>query len=214
MDYEYARKRMVETQIISRGIHAPGVLAAMQTVPRHLFVEESLWDSAYEDHPIPIGEGQTISQPYMVALMTELLGMNSESVVLEVGTGSGYQSAILAEIAKQVYTIERLAPLAEKARQVFEQLHYANIEVRIDDGTLGWNEHAPYDGIIVAAGAPAVPEALVEQLAEDGKLVIPVGNRISQVLQILTKHENGRIDTSTACHCVFVKLIGKDGWAA
>jgi protein-L-isoaspartate(D-aspartate) O-methyltransferase len=213
MDYEYARERMVEMQIMSRGINDPGVLAAMRTVPRHLFVEESLRDSAYEDHPIPIGEGQTISQPYMVALMTELLEINSESVVLEVGTGSGYQSAILAEIAKQVYTVERLAPLAEKARQVFEQLHYDNIEIRIDDGTLGWNEHAPYDGIIVAAGAPAVPESLVEQLAEDGKLVIPVGNRISQVLQVLRKHKDGSIATSTSCHCVFVKLIGKDGWA-
>jgi protein-L-isoaspartate(D-aspartate) O-methyltransferase len=202
---------MVDEQLIARGIHAPQVLAAMRTVPRHLFVEESFQQGAYEDHPIPIGAGQTISQPYMVALMTELLELTKESVVLEIGTGSGYQTAILAELANQVYTIERLAKLAEKVKTLFERLHYPNIHLRVGDGTLGWIEYAPYDRIIVTAGAPSVPEQLFGQLAENGKLVIPVGNRFSQVLQVVTKRNN-QITTKTSCHCVFVKLIGKQGW--
>jgi protein-L-isoaspartate(D-aspartate) O-methyltransferase len=202
---------MVEEQLIARGIHAPQVLAAMRTVPRHLFVEESFQQGAYEDHPIPIDEGQTISQPYMVALMTELLELTKESVVLEIGTGSGYQTVILAELAKQVYTIERLANLAEKAKTLFERLQYTNIHLRVGDGTLGWIEYAPYDRIIVTAGAPSIPEQLAGQLAENGKLVIPVGNRFSQVLQVITK-QNSQITTKTSCHCVFVKLIGKHGW--
>ncbi len=203
---------MVEHQLVSRGIRSPRVLDAMRSVSRHVFVEEALQDGAYDDCPIPIGEGQTISQPYMVALMTELLDINEESVVLEIGTGSGYQAAILAELAKQVYTIERIAKLAEKARMVLEQLNYQNIQIQVGDGTLGWNEHAPYNGIIVTAGAPSVPEALIDQLAENGKLVIPVGDRFSQILQVITKQGN-RVDTTTSCHCVFVKLIGKDGWS-
>lgn len=202
---------MVEKQLISRGIHSQKVLAAMRTVPRHLFVEESFQDSAYEDHPLPIGQDQTISQPYMVALMTEQLDVHLDSVVLEIGTGSGYQTAILAELAKQVFTVERLVLLGEKARTLFEQLRYDNIHVQVGDGTLGWNEHAPYDRIIVTAGAPAVPETLIEQLADGGKLVIPVGNRVSQVLQVITK-QGERLNTETSCHCVFVKLIGKNGW--
>lgn len=202
---------MVEKQLMSRGIHAPHVLEAMRKVPRHFFVEEMFEDGAYEDHPIPIGEGQTISQPYMVALMTELLEVTKDSVVLEIGTGSGYQTAILAELAKQVYTIERIATLAEKARKVLERLKYSNIQVHVGDGTLGWSEYTPYDRIIVTAGAPVVPKALIEQLADGGKLVIPVGNRVSQVLEVITKH-GARLDTQTSCHCVFVKLIGKDGW--
>lgn len=202
---------MVERQLISRGIHAPAVLDAMRSVPRHLFVEETFQGNAYEDHPLPIGEDQTISQPYMVALMTELLDLTTDSTVLEIGTGSGYQTAILAELAKQVYTVERFAPLVEEAQNFFQQLNYDNIQVLNGDGTLGWSEHAPYDRIIVTAGAPAVPEALIEQLAENGKLVLPVGDRFSQVLQILTKQE-GRLHTENSCHCVFVKLIGKDGW--
>jgi protein-L-isoaspartate(D-aspartate) O-methyltransferase len=184
----------------------------MRKVPRHLFIEDTLHYEAYDDCPVPIGEGQTISQPYMVGLMTELLDLTGESVVLEIGTGSGYQAAVLAEIAKQVYTIERIASLAEKARGILEQLQYQNIEFLVGDGTLGWPEHALYDGIIVTAGAPAVPEALLDQLADDGKLVIPVGDRFAQVLQVITKHEN-RMETTTSCHCVFVKLIGKDGWS-
>ncbi len=204
---------MVEKHLIPRGIRDPNVLAAMRTAPRHVFVEEALQDGAYEDHPIPIGEGQTISQPYIVALMTDLLEVTRESVVLEIGTGSGYQTVILAELARQVYTVERFASLAARAQEIFDQLQYHNIQVRVGDGTLGWSEHALYDRIIVTAGAPAVPEALIEQLADGGKLIIPVGNRVSQVLQVITKQE-GRLATTTSCHCVFVKLIGEDGWSA
>lgn len=212
VDFDKARENMVERQLMARGISSPRVLDAMRSVLRHLFVEEALQDGAYEDYPIPIGEGQTISQPYMVALMTELLELNKESVVLEIGTGSGYQAAILAQLANQVYTVERIAKLATKARMVFDRLKYYNIQVHVGDGTLGWKEHAPYDGIIVTAGAPSVPESLIEQLADNGKLVIPVGNRFSQVLQVMTK-QGDRLDTKTSCHCVFVKLIGKDGWS-
>jgi len=203
---------MVEHQLVARGIKSTRVLDAMRKVPRHVFVEEALQDGAYDDCPIPIGDGQTISQPYMVALMTELLDINEHSVVLEIGTGSGYQAAILAELARQVYTVERIANLAEQARRVLDQLQYQNIQIHVGDGTLGWSEHAPYDGIIVTAGAPAIPEGLVEQLAENGKFVIPVGDRFSQILQVLTKRGN-RVETTTSCHCVFVKLIGKDGWS-
>lgn len=211
MNFDEARERMVEKQLISRGIHSQEVLTAMRTMPRHLFVEGSFQDSAYEDHPLPIGQDQTISQPYMVALMTEQLDVHPDSVVLEIGTGSGYQTAILAELAKQVFTVERLALLGEKARKIFEQLHYDNIHVQVGDGTLGWHKYAPYDRIIVTAGAPAVPETLIEQLTDGGRLVIPVGNRVSQVLQVITK-QGERLNTETSCHCVFVKLIGKNGW--
>ncbi len=211
VNFDEARERMVEQQLVSRGIHAAKVLAAMRTVPRHLFVEKMFRSSAYEDYPLPIGEEQTISQPYMVALMTELLDVSDESTVLEIGTGSGYQTAILAESARQVYTVERLKTLAEHARHVFEQLHYTNIEVHIGDGTVGWSEHAPYQRVLVTAGAPIVPESLLTQLADGGKLVIPVGDRVSQIVQIITKHGN-RLDTKTSCHCTFVKLIGQDGW--
>jgi protein-L-isoaspartate(D-aspartate) O-methyltransferase len=212
VDFDTARENMVAHQLAARDIRDPRVLEAMRTVPRHLFVEEALQDSAYEDYPIPIGEGQTISQPYMVALMTELLDLNDESVVLEIGTGSGYQAAVLAQLAKQVYSVERIGKLAAKARIVLDQIKCYNVQIRVGDGTLGWSDYAPYNGIVVTAGAPAVPEALIEQLADNGKLVIPVGNRFSQVLQITTKHAN-RLDTTTSCHCVFVKLIGKNGWA-
>jgi protein-L-isoaspartate(D-aspartate) O-methyltransferase len=203
---------MVERQLMARGIHAPRVLAAMRKVPRHVFVEDTLQTEAYDDSPVPIGEGQTISQPYMVALMTELLDLNGAEIVLEIGTGSGYQTAILAELARQVYTVERLPGLAERARRALTQLQYQNVEFWVGDGTLGWQEHAPYNGIIVTAGAPAVPPALIDQLADGGKLIIPVGDHFSQVLSVLTKHGE-RMDKTTACHCVFVKLIGKNGWS-
>ena len=211
MNFEDARRHMVERQLMPRGIRSAWVLAAMGRVPRHLFVEESLRDMAYEDHPLPIGEGQTISQPYMVALMTDALHVTPDSVVLEIGTGSGYQTAILAEQAKWVYSVERLDGLAQQARTLLDSLNYRNIDIHVGDGTLGWPEHAPYDRIVVTAGAPVVPKALIEQLTEDGKLVIPVGDRMSQTLQILTKHQ-GQLRTETSCQCVFVKLIGQDGW--
>ena len=211
MNFEDARRHMVERQLMPRGIRSAWVLAAMERVPRHLFVEESLRDMAYEDHPLPIGEGQTISQPYMVALMTDALHVTPDSVVLEIGTGSGYQTAILAEQAKRVYSVERLDGLAQQAQMLLDSLNYRNIDIHVGDGTLGWTEHAPYDRIVVTAGAPVVPKALIEQLTEDGKLVIPVGDRMSQTLQILTKHQ-GQLRTETSCQCVFVKLIGQDGW--
>ena len=211
MSFEDARRHMVERQLMSRGIRSAWVLAAMGRVPRHLFVEASLRDMAYDDHPLPIDEGQTISQPYMVALMTDVLHVTPDSVVLEIGTGSGYQTAILAEQAKQVYSVERLDGLAQQARTLLASLNYRNIDVYVGDGTLGWPQHAPYDRIVVTAGAPVVPKALIEQLTEDGKLVIPVGDRMSQTLQILTKHQ-GQLRTETSCQCVFVKLIGQDGW--
>lgn len=211
MNFEEARGHMVERQLMSRGIRSAWVLAAMGRVPRHLFVEASLRDMAYDDHPLPIDEGQTISQPYMVALMTDVLHVTPDSVVLEIGTGSGYQTAILAEQAKQVYSVERLDGLAQQARTLLASLNYRNIDVYVGDGTLGWPQHAPYDRIVVTAGAPVVPKALIEQLTEDGKLVIPVGDRMSQTLQILTKHQ-GQLRTETSCQCVFVKLIGQDGW--
>ncbi|PIE34210.1 protein-L-isoaspartate O-methyltransferase [candidate division KSB3 bacterium] len=213
MSFDEETERMIEQQLIPRGIHAPRVLAAMRTVPRHLFVGHAFSSSAYGDHPLPIGEEQTISQPYMVALMTELLDVPEKSTVLEIGTGSGYQTAILAEVAEQVHTVERFDSLAEHARDVLERLQYTNIKFHVGDGTLGWNECAPYERILVTAGAPVVPESLIAQLADEGKLVIPVGDRMVQTLQIITKHGN-RLETKTSCQCIFVKLIGQDGWGA
>ncbi|GAK52764.1 protein-L-isoaspartate O-methyltransferase [Candidatus Moduliflexus flocculans] len=211
MDFENARMQMVERQLLPRGIRSAWVLAAMRRVPRHLFVEASLREMAYEDHPLPIGEGQTISQPYMVALMTDALHVTPECNVLEIGTGSGYQTAILAEQAQKVHSVERFADLAQHAQTLLAALNYHNIEIHVGDGTLGWAEYAPYDRIIVTAGAPVVPKALIEQLADEGKLVIPVGDRMSQTLQIITKYQ-GQLRTETSCQCVFVKLIGEDGW--
>ena len=211
MDFVQDRAQMVEYQLIPRGISSPEVLAAMRAVPRHLFVEPSLRSNAYHDHPLPIDEGQTISQPYMVAVMTELLDVTADCAVLEIGTGSGYQTAVLAELARRVYSVERLPKLAVQAETLLASLHYHNVVIHAGDGTLGWPEHAPYDRILVTAGAPAVPEALITQLAEGGKLIIPVGTRISQTLHIITKQQ-GRLHTETACPCVFVKLIGQEGW--
>lgn len=211
VDFTRARTLMVEEQLIPRGIRSPDVLAAMRKVPRHLFIDQSFHGDAYGDHPLPIGADQTISQPYMVALMTELLDVHPDQRVLEIGTGSGYQTAILAELAREVYTVERITSLANAAQTRFEQLHYANIQVRVGDGTVGWKEYAPYHRILVTAGAPLVPEPLVEQLTDGGKLVIPVGSRMSQMLHILTKQQ-GQLHTTTSCPCVFVRLIGQEGW--
>lgn len=203
---------MVERQLMARGIRSSRVLDAMRTIPRHCFVEKTLQTEAYDDCPLPIGDGQTISQPYMVALMTELLDVHDWHTVLEIGTGSGYQTALLSALVQKVYTVERLETLSQRAGCVLQQLDLRNIVYRVGDGTVGWPEHAPYDRIIVTAGAPATPAALLEQLHEDGKLVIPVGDRFSQVLQVLHKQHN-RLETTTSCRCIFVKLIGKDGWS-
>jgi len=202
---------MVEEQIVSRGIKDPRVIAAMKKVPRHLFVEEALQSQAYSDYPLPIGEKQTISQPYMVALMTEALELKGNEKVLEIGAGSGYQSAILAELAERVFSIERIRVLAIKARQLLYELGYTNVEIKIFDGTYGWAEEAPFDGIIVTAGAPDIPQPLVDQLAMGGRLVIPVGDAYVQDLIRVTKTKE-EMKKEDLGGCRFVKLIGKYGW--
>jgi len=209
--YRLARERMVETQIKARGIKDERVLKAMLKVPRHLFVDEALRDQAYGDFPLPIGEGQTISQPYIVALMTEALELKGNERVLEVGTGSGYQTAILAELALWVYTIERFFTLLERAKKVLTELGYKNISFKLDDGTLGWKEVAPFDAIIVTAASPDIPPPLVEQLSEGGRIVIPVGDEFSQTL-IKGVKKGGKLHTKALESVRFVKLVGAYGF--
>lgn len=211
IEFSSLRKRMVATQIASRGIKDKKVLEVMAKVPRHKFVLSEYLDSAHEDHPLPIGEEQTISQPYMVALMTECLGLKGDEKVLEIGTGSGYQAAVLAELSKEVYTIERFESLAERAKKVLSDLGYKNVKVIVGDGSRGLEEEAPFDRIIVTAGAPILPKTLVDQLAEGGKMVIPVGGSFSQAL-LLVEKEKGKVKTTSVCGCVFVPLIGEYGW--
>lgn len=205
------RIRMVEEQLIPRGITDQATLEAMLTVPRHLFVEDAMQARAYGDHPLPIGSGQTISQPYIVALMTQALELQGHERVLEIGTGSGYQAAVLSRICERVYTIERIDSLLGKARKIFDRLHYHNIVSRIDDGTTGWPDEAPFDAILVTAGGPKIPEPLVKQLGDPGRLVIPVGDQQVQELQLITK-ENGDISTRIIEQVRFVNLIGTHGW--
>jgi protein-L-isoaspartate(D-aspartate) O-methyltransferase len=214
MNFDIARKRMVENQVIGRGIQDRRVIDAMLKIPRHLFVEEAMAAQAYNDNPLPIGERQTISQPYMVALMTELLELKGKERVLEIGTGSGYQAAVLAVLADRVYTMERIRPLAMRARKVLDSLGLLNVNIKIDDGTCGWQEEAPFDAILVTAGAPEIPEDLVTQLAPGGCLVLPVGNQISQTLVRVRKGEDGALSVEQSIGCRFVKLIGKHGWEA
>ena len=211
INFKKARDRMVETQLISRGIRNPRVLEAMGKVPRHLFVDEALRDQAYSDYPLPIGDKQTISQPYIVALMTETLDLQGHEKVLEIGTGSGYQAAILAELADRVFTIERYPNLAYRANQVLQKLGYKNIVTRVADGTLGWPDEAPFDGILVTAGAPRIPQPLVDQLAPEGRLVIPLGDRLSQELALVERAEKG-IHQTYLGGVRFVDLVGKWGW--
>ncbi len=204
---------MVEEQLIPRGITDPAVLHAMNTVPRHLFVEDALQSQAYGDFPLPIGEGQTISQPYVVALMTQLLGLKGKENILEIGTGCGYQSAILATICERVYTIERIKALQARARMTFDRLHIFNILSKIDDGTQGWPEYAPFDAIIVTAAGPKIPAPLVDQLADPGILVLPIGDRDSQTLTVVT-NVDGEVSETAVESVKFVKLIGSHGWKA
>jgi protein-L-isoaspartate(D-aspartate) O-methyltransferase len=211
MKFKRMREKMVSTQIEARGIHDYRVLEAMRGVPRHLFVGEALQDQAYGDFPLPIGEGQTISQPYIVAEMTQALELTKDDRVLEIGTGSGYQTAILAELAFRVYTIERVRELFIKARKLLDQLGYHNVIAKCSDGTLGWPDESPFDAIIVTAGAPEVPNKLVQQLTISGRMVIPVGDRFSQTLLRIRREEDGIQDTSLG-GCRFVKLIGEHGW--
>jgi protein-L-isoaspartate(D-aspartate) O-methyltransferase len=210
------RTRMVDDQLRSRGIVNRRVLAAMEKVPRHLFVAECMGDQAYQDTPLPIEEGQTISQPYMVALMTELLEIKGGEKVLEIGTGSGYQAAILAELGVRVYSIDRIARLAVNARRLLESLGYFSVVVRVGDGTYGWRDESPFDAIIVTAGAPQVPDTLLEQLSTAGRLVMPVGNRHNQTLtRMIRLSENaGDFKTEDLLECRFVDLIGAYGWKA
>ncbi len=212
-DFHSQRQRMVDEQIVARGVRDPRVVRAFRNVPRHMFIDPAYWPEAYDDHPVTIGEGQTISQPYMVALMTEELAAGPEHKVLEIGTGSGYQTAILAEIAKQVCTVERHKTLSGQAALVLDELGYTNIRFRVGDGTLGWPEEAPFDRIIVTAGGPMVPQSLVDQLAVGGRMVIPVGSTRHQSLTIVTRTERG-VQQRTGSGCVFVKLIGAEGWEA
>jgi protein-L-isoaspartate(D-aspartate) O-methyltransferase len=210
-DYRLARERMVKTQLVPRGIKNPRVLKVMGKIPRNLFIEEALSGEAYNDHPLPIGHKQTISQPYIVALMTEALELTGDEKVLEIGTGSGYQTAILADLSGKVFTVERIRDLMVKARNILADLGYNNIMFKAFDGTLGWKEYEPYDAIMVTAGAPKIPEPLLDQLADGGRLIIPVGNRFSQELIKVTK-KNGNIIQKNFGGCRFVDLVGVHGW--
>lgn len=214
MNFDISRKRMVETQIIARGITDRRVIDTMLKLPRHLFVQEAMASQAYNDTSLPIGEKQTISQPYMVALMSELLELTGVERVLEIGTGSGYQAALLSHLARRVYTIERIPSLASKARKLFDTLGLTNISMKIDDGSVGWATEAPFDAIIVTAGAPDIPQALVGQLSHGGRLLVPVGDHSTQMLTLVKKADDGSISVEESTPCRFVKLIGSDGWSS
>ncbi len=211
IDYAKARERMVEEQLIGRGISDPRVLQAMAKVPRHLFLESQLWHRAYEDHPLPIGANQTISQPYIVALMVEALQLTGTERVLEIGTGSGYAAAVLSELCGQVYSVETVEDLVLKARALLGRLGYGNVSVLMGDGTLGWEEYSPYDAILISAAAPCIPRPLLQQLKNPGYLVLPMGEQELQTLVRIRKDQNGiREDYLGECH--FVKLKGTYGW--
>ena len=209
--YNRKREEMVRSQIEARGIRDPRVLSAFRAVPRHLFVSEALREQAYGDYPLPIGEQQTISQPYIVAEMTQALELGRDDRVLEIGTGSGYQAAILAQIVYRVYTVERKRALYMQTRNLFDKLNYHNIVTKYADGTKGWQEESPFDAIVVTAGAPELPEVLITQLAEGGRLVVPVGNQHTQEL-IKICREKGDVQQTNLGGCRFVKLVGEHGW--
>ncbi len=211
IDYAKARERMVQEQLVKRGIHDPRVLEAMAKVPRHLFLRTDLWQEAYQDTPLPIGAKQTISQPYMVALMVEALALTGTERVLEIGTGSGYAAAVLSELCAEVYSIESVEELVLRARAVLSRLGYAKVSVKMGDGTLGWEEHAPYDAIVISAAAPCIPRPLIEQLKKPGHLLLPMGEQEIQTLARMRKDETGiREEYLGECH--FVKLKGTYGW--
>ena len=211
-DFNLSRERMVKNQLIARGIKDEGVLRAMGKIPRHLFIEDALYGEAYNDHPVPIGEKQTISQPYIVALMTEALELKGDENTLEIGTGSGYQTAILAELSSRVYTIERIKSLMGNARKVLSELGYDNILFRAFDGTLGWKEYAPFDAIMVTAGAPHIAKPLIDQLADNGRMIIPVGDKYTQeLIKVVRRGED--LEQKSLGGCRFVNLIGVRGWS-
>ncbi|MDY0367405.1 MAG: protein-L-isoaspartate(D-aspartate) O-methyltransferase [Candidatus Syntrophosphaera sp.] len=209
--FDINRERMIEEQLVRRGITDQRVLDAMRTVPRHLFVEDAIQSQAYSDFPLPIGSGQTISQPYIVALMTMALQLTGSEKILEIGTGSGYHAAILSRLCQKVYTVERLDALVSRARKIFDRLRYHNIVSRIDDGTEGWPSEAPFDRIIVTAGGPRIPAPLIDQLADPGRLIMPVGGQEVQELQVADKRD-GDIKITTIEHVRFVDLIGAHAW--
>jgi protein-L-isoaspartate(D-aspartate) O-methyltransferase len=212
MDYSIARRLMVERQILARGVKDQLVIDAMLKVPRHLFVEEALRGQAYSDYPLPIGEKQTISQPFMVAFMTEALGLKGGEKVLEIGTGSGYQAAVVAQIASRVYSVERIVSLARQARRVLDSINCKNVNIKLSDGTSGWEEESPFDGIMVTAGAPDIPSHYLDQLEIGGRLVIPVGSRGAQTLKRIVRKGLHDFSEENLLDCRFVPLIGKDGW--
>ena len=212
IDPKRSRLKMVEEQIAARGVADKNVLDAMRRVPRHMFVQDALASRAYSDSALPIGEGQTISQPYIVAVMSELMKIEPGHKVLEIGTGSGYQAAVLAEMGADVFSVERIRKLFISARKLLFDMRYFNIQLKLDDGTMGWPENAPYDRIIVTAGGPEIPQYLIDQLADPGILVIPVGGqRRVQRLMLVTKTD-GKIETTDMGGCAFVDLVGKQGW--
>jgi protein-L-isoaspartate(D-aspartate) O-methyltransferase len=211
-DFRIARRRMVEQQITSRGINDQRVIDAMLAVPRHLFVEPGLQDQAYSDFPLPIGHKQTISQPFIVAYMTEALNLTGSERVLEIGTGSGYQAAVLSKVVRQVYTVERVADLARAARKALDVCNAYNVHIRVNDGTCGWEDQGPFDAIITTAGSPSVPETLKQQLEIGGRMIIPVGTLGQQILYRITRVTADTYNEEQLIDCRFVPLIGRHGW--
>jgi protein-L-isoaspartate(D-aspartate) O-methyltransferase len=210
--YATIRERMIQEQLLPRGIDDRLTLKAMRDVPRHVFVDDAMWGRAYGDYPLPIAAGQTISQPFIVAYMTQALGLAGTERVLEIGTGSGYQAAVLSRICDKVFTVERVHTLLASARRLFDKLRYYNIVAKLDDGTLGWPENGPYDAIVVTAGGPVIPAPLVDQLADGGRLIMPVGDQSIQKLQLLIKREEA-IEITDLESVRFVNLIGEHGWS-
>jgi len=213
-DYRYLRERMVRDHIAARGVADERVLQALREVPRHEFVPEHLRTQAYSDHALPVAGGQTISQPYVVARMTELLAVEPSHSVLEIGTGTGYQTAVLARLARRVYSLERVPELAREAIARMRELGYDNVKIQVFDGTVGWSEVAPFDRILVTAGAPAPPQPLLDQLAPGGRMVIPEGDRQAQRLMVYDKDAEGRVTGSAHDPVAFVPLVGRHGWDA
>ncbi len=212
IDPKFSRAKMVEEQIVARGVVDQNVLSAMRKIPRHLFVQGALADRAYADSALPIGEGQTISQPYIVAFMSELLQIKPGHKVLEIGTGSGYQAAVLGEMGADVYSVERIRKLFIAARTLLFEMRYFNIRLKLDDGTMGWPDEAPFDRIIVTAGGPEIPQYLIDQLADHGRMIIPVGTEKRRQQLILVTKEDGKITEKDMGGCAFVDLVGKQGW--
>lgn len=211
MTFDEQRAEMVETQLKARGLTDERLMAAFRKVPRHLFVPAEFRREAYADHPLPIESGQTISQPYIVGLMTDCLRLRGHERVLEIGAGTGYQTAILAEMALDIFSVERLPELMQAVAKRLEGLGYLNVHLSVGNGTLGWTEHAPYDAVLVSAAAPKIPEPLIAQLAEGGRMVLPIGAPQAQMLTLVEKHR-GVLHQQEIASCAFVPLIGQHGW--